>query len=177
MVYLPAIATHQYNTWILEDPEYSLLITFISFTLVSVAGYIFNDLADFERDRKNPLKKKNKPIANGNIDKQVASFWLAVFLIGGLTLTQKFLNTETMMWEIAFFATGAFYSLFLNRFGYIGLFIMSIASVFRVLAGAATMEINALAWWLAFAAIINLAINFAVKAKQDKKLKQIESPL
>lgn len=167
---MPAIATQQYEL-IFHDPEYSLWLTFISFSLVAAAGYIFNDLADFEADRKHPIKKKYKPIATGAIDKQVASFWLAVFLIGGLTISRKLLNNHVILWELAYFATGVVYSLFLKRTKYFGLFFVSLGAIFRVLAGAAALEISALPTWLMIAAILNLIINFAIQAKQNKRLK------
>lgn len=175
LVFLPALAAKQYN-WIVDDPEYSLWLTFISFTLVSTAGYIFNDLADFDSDRKHPVKKKYKPLATGDIDKQVASFWLAVFLIGGLVLAHKYINNHVMLWELAFFATGVAYSLFLKKTPYLGLIIISSAALFRVLAGSATMEIPAKLNWLVIAAVINLAINFAIKSQQNKKLKLAQIP-
>ncbi len=170
MVFLPALAVKQYN-WIIDDPEYSLWMTFLSFTLVSVASYIFNDLADFDRDRKHPVKKKYKPLATGDIDKQVASFWLAVSLMGGLLLAHKYINNQVMLWELAFFSIGVAYSLFLKKFTYFGLIIVSSAALFRVLAGASTMEISAKPSWLMIAILINLAINFAIKSRQNKQHK------
>ncbi len=170
LVFLPALAAHQYN-WIIDDPEYSLWLTFISFTLVSVAGYIFNDLADFESDRKHPIKKKYKPLATGDIDKQVASFWLAVSLIGGLLLAHKYINNHVMLWELAFFFTGVAYSLFLKKIPYVGLIIVSSAALFRVLTGTATMEIPTRPILLILAVVLNLAINIAIRSHQNKKLK------
>jgi len=169
-VFLPALAAKQYN-WIIDDPEYSLWLTFISFTFVSIASYIFNDLADFDMDRKDPVKKKYKPLAMGLVDKQSASFWLGVFLIAGLFIAHKYINNHVMLWEFAFFATGVTYSLFLKKIPYVGLIIVSSAALFRVLAGAATMEIPAQPILLVLAAVINLAINIAIKNRRNKKLK------
>jgi len=168
VVFLPAIVTKQYN-WIFDDPEYSLWITFLSFTMVSVAGYIFNDLADFDSDRKDILKKKYKPLATGEVDKQVASFWLAVFLVGGLFIAHTYINNQVMLWEIAFFAIGIAYSFFLKSIPYVGLIIMSSAAAFRVLAGASTMEIPAASYLLIIVVSINLAINFAIQSRKNKK--------
>jgi len=170
LVFLPALAAKQYN-WIIDDPEYSLWLTFISFTFVSTAGYIFNDLADFETDRKHPVKKKYKPLAMGTVDKQSASFWLAVFLIGGLLIAHEYINNAVMLWELAFFAVGASYSLFLKKIPYVGLIIVSSAALFRVLAGAATMEISAKPLLLVIAIGINLTVNFLIKNRQVKALK------
>lgn len=170
LVFLPALAANQYN-WIIDDPEYTLWLTFLSFTLVSAAGYIFNDLADFDADRKHPVKKKYKPLATGDVDKQVASFWLAVFLLSGLLLAHKYINNHVMIWELAFFATGVAYSLFLKKIPYIGLILVSSAALFRVLAGTAAMEIPAQPILLIIAIVINLGINFAIKGHQNKRLK------
>ena len=51
---------------------------FFLFCLVSSAVYIFNDLADIEKDRQHPVKR-NRPLASGQLAPRVAVI-AAVFL-------------------------------------------------------------------------------------------------
>ncbi len=168
MVFLPVIAAKQFNL-IFHDPEYSLWLTFLSFSMVSAAGYIFNDLSNFDTDRADPKRRKYKPIANGTINKQSASFWLAVFLLGGLMIAQKNLNNQVVLWEASYFALSMAYSLFLKKIPVLGLALVSLGAAFRVLAGAAALEMAALPILLGLAAIINLAINFTIQAHSHRR--------
>ncbi len=172
LVFLPALVIGRADL-IFGDPEFSLLYTFLSFSLIASAGYIFNDLADFESDRQHPIKKKYKPIAIGSVNKQSASFWLAVTLMGGIVLTRKYLSDEVLMWEMVYFAMGVAYSLGLKRIPYLGLAFVSLGAIFRVLAGAAALDTPAATYLLVIAAGINLAINFGLHAHNQKKLKAL----
>ncbi len=174
LVFLPAFVIGRADL-IFNDPEYSLLYTFLGFSLIASAGYIFNDLADFESDRQHPLKKKYKPIALGTVNKQSASFWLAVSLMGGIVLTRKYLSDQVLLWEMIYFAMGVVYSLGMKRIPYLGLAFISMGAIFRVLAGAAALDISVAPYWLVIAAGINLAINFGLHAKNQKKLKALNT--
>ena len=58
--------------WILLSPEKNLLLlsnmmlTFLSFTAISIIGYQINDFMDKEYDKNHPLKK-NRPIVSKKI--------------------------------------------------------------------------------------------------------------
>ncbi len=61
------------------------LTTFFAMCLVSSASYVFNDLADRERDRNHPTKN-NRPLATGAVSPTTAVAFAVVLLGVGLAL-------------------------------------------------------------------------------------------
>ena len=161
LVLLPALWYDKiYLLW--ADGEYSLIWTWITFTLVSAGSYIFNDLADVERDRRDPVRSRYKPLARGEVDKQTASFWFAALVVGGLYLAYHRIGPDVMTWEVAYVLLGVLYSLVLKRFGLIGLILVSLGAAFRVLAGAAAIYEPAPVWLWVAAAIANVLLNVGI---------------
>ncbi len=58
------------------------VISFISFSMLASGIYIFNDIVDIEHDRKHN-RKKNRPIASGELSIFSAYAILLVCLMGG----------------------------------------------------------------------------------------------
>lgn len=163
-IFLPALAIGR-SDLIFGDPENSLILTFISFSLVVASGYIFNDLADFDSDRAHLQKRKYKPLANGAIDKQTATFWLAAFGIGGLYIAYNFLNSHIFLWELAYWVLAAIYTLALKKIPFVGLAIISAGAAFRVIAGAIAVDTPVVMWQVVMAVGLNWVINFLLSKR------------
>lgn len=58
---------------------YNLLITFIGFSLLASAVYVFNDMLDIEADRIHPTKR-NRPLASGAVTKKEGIFFNCHFI-------------------------------------------------------------------------------------------------
>src|SRR5204863_404922 len=61
------------------------LLTFVSFTAVSSATYVFNDILDRERDRSHP-RKCHRPIASGAVSVPAAALLGLLVGAGGVVL-------------------------------------------------------------------------------------------
>ena len=98
-------------------------IGFVSFILASSIIYIFNDICDLEKDKKHPIKKKNRPLANNNLKKKDAYF-LFVFLGLLLSVILKF-NISILGIVIVFLILNIFYSIYLKNIVIIDLITIS----------------------------------------------------
>src|SRR6201999_3935283 len=69
------------------------VLTFVSFCLISSAGYFVNDLIDVELDRKHP-KKRFRPIAAGELSEGTAKLIAPVLAIVAIALAFATVNWE-----------------------------------------------------------------------------------
>ena len=119
---------------------------FICFILASSIIYIFNDIWDLKEDRKHPLKKKTRPLANNNLKKKDAYF-LVVFLGLLLSVILKF-NISILGIVITFLILNIFYSIYLKNIVIIDLITISLSYLVRVLAGSVAINVQLSGWLL-----------------------------
>jgi 4-hydroxybenzoate polyprenyltransferase len=101
---------------------------FICFILASSIIYIFNDIWDLKEDKKHPLKKKTRPLANNNLKKKDAYF-LVAFLGLLLSVILKF-NISILGIVITFLILNIFYSIYLKN-----IVIIDLITMFNYLGG------------------------------------------
>ncbi len=119
----------------LDEPRAVVLstLTFITFSLASGAVYIFNDLLDVERDRRNPLTAK-RPIASGRL--KVPAAWLGIpVLLLGAWIGGSFLDVRAGTVVGAYVLLGALYCLFLKEIALWDIICVALGFVFRVISG------------------------------------------
>jgi 4-hydroxybenzoate polyprenyltransferase len=121
-------------------------IAFISFILASSIVYIFNDICDLEQDKKHPIKKKTRPLANNSLEKKDA--YLLIILLGLLLLALLKSNISILGIVIIFFILNIFYSLYFKNVIIIDLVIVSLSYVIRVLAGSIIINVGLSSWLL-----------------------------
>jgi len=119
---------------------------FICFILASSIIYIFNDIWDLKEDKKHPLKKKTRPLANNNLKKKDAYF-LVVFLGLLLSVILKF-NISILGIVITFLILNIFYSIYLKNIVIIDLITISLSYLVRVLAGSVAINVQLSGWLL-----------------------------
>jgi 4-hydroxybenzoate polyprenyltransferase len=119
---------------------------FICFILASSIIYIFNDIWDLKEDKKHPLKKKTRPLANNNLKKKDAYF-LGVFLGLLLSVILKF-NISILGIVITFLILNIFYSIYLKNIVIIDLITISLSYLVRVLAGSVAINVQLSGWLL-----------------------------
>jgi 4-hydroxybenzoate polyprenyltransferase len=119
---------------------------FICFILASSIIYIFNDIWDLKQDKKHPIKKKNRPLANNNLKKKDAYF-LFVFLGLLLSVILKF-NISILGIVIVFLILNIFYSIYLKNIVIIDLITISSSYLVRVWAGSIAINVQLSGWLL-----------------------------
>jgi len=144
-LFLPVIFSLRLMQW---DNVSSVLLGALVFSLISSFVYIVNDIKDAEEDTLHP-RKKNRPIASGQVSKRQA------FIIGIGLLILSFsvifianLPLEFLAIVLTFLMLNLLYSFWLKTLPLIELFIVSINFVLRVLAGCAIIFVPPSHWIL-----------------------------
>jgi 4-hydroxybenzoate polyprenyltransferase len=141
IIFIPLI----FSKKIFEFDSFILSFTvFICFILASSIIYIFNDIWDLKQDKKHPLKKKIRPLANNNLKKKDAYF-LVVFLGLLLSVILKF-NVSILGIIITFLILNIFYSIYLKNIVIIDLIIISLSYLVRVWAGSVAINVQLSGW-------------------------------
>lgn len=120
--------------------------SFVLFSLLSSAIYVFNDLIDIKSDRLHPFKK-DRPIASGAVPIELAIF-LFLFLAG----TSLFLGMMTSMFFFVamglYFVMNIFYSLWWKKIPILDVFVIAAGFVIRVYAGSIIINVHMDVWFL-----------------------------
>ena len=132
----------------LLDPQ-ALLITvagFMLFCLVSSTVYILNDITDLEADRSHP-KKRNRPIASGELSISVARW--CVFLLLAITFPLAYLlSPGFFLILLSYWLLSLAYSKWLKHIVIIDVFVLASFYVIRVVAGLTLIEVARFSPWL-----------------------------
>jgi 4-hydroxybenzoate polyprenyltransferase len=150
-----------------DFPSYFLRVTatFILFSMLSSAIYVFNDLADRESDSKHPFKRK-RPLASGKLSPTVAAAAAlglgAVAALGGLIL-----SPFVFVLMMSYAALQISYSLVLKHISILD--VLSIAGGFmiRVYAGSVVVNLHMSVWFLL--TVISVSLFIAVAKRQSER--------
>jgi decaprenyl-phosphate phosphoribosyltransferase len=113
---------------------------FVIFCILSSTSYLFNDIIDYEQDRKHP-KKKFRPIASGAVSIQQATFVGFILAIIALLLSLT-ISIPLFLLAISFLSLHIIYSLKLKQLVLIDIFVISLSFVMRAFAGAEFSNLN-----------------------------------
>lgn len=134
------------------------LAAFVAMCLVSSATYVFNDLADLERDRQHPTKR-NRPLASGRIGKSPAIAMGVVFFIAGVGIATS-LGMATLAIVLVYLALQFLYNLWLKRVPVADVHCISAGFVLRAVLGAAAIGVNISGWLLFCTGALALMLGF-----------------
>ena len=137
------------------------LIGFFVLGFVSSAGYILNDLLDYERDRKHP-EKKNRPIASGRISKGVALVISVMLFVVGF-FTAWIVGFEFFLTVLTLAVATFLYSIYFKNIIFADILFISMNFIFRAMAGVFLIGVTMTPWF--FLAILFLAV-FLVSGKR-----------
>ena len=158
------------EAWTLDDPDTALLFAAraigaaLVFCLVSGAVYLFNDIADIERDRAHP-RKKNRPIASGVLSPRLAlAVAVALVLVG---LSSAFALSLTFGIVISIYILiQVLYSARLKNIALLDVFSVASGFVLRVLAGAVVIGVPMSPWLYICAGLGSLFIALAKRRSE-----------
>ncbi len=135
----------------LADQGHFELVPFVlglfGFCLINSAVYTLNDLFDAEADRLHP-RKRNRPIASGQISTVAAAAQIAVLTLAGMGLSLATGRPQVTVLFLIYAAVNIFYSLGAKRVALLDVFLLSSGFVIRVLLGCALVEAAPSAWLL-----------------------------
>lgn len=123
-----------------------ILLAFVSFSFVTSAGYIFNDILDVEKDRRHPIKKQ-RPIAARRLSTTSAITAMFAFLVSSLLIASG-LNNLFFFSVAGYAALQTLYSLVLKNLPIIDILVIAAGFVIRVYAGAFVVDAHLSVWFL-----------------------------
>jgi 4-hydroxybenzoate polyprenyltransferase len=144
------------------------LTAFVSFCLLSSAGYVFNDLKDLENDRYHP-RKCQRPLASGRISPRTARALVVGLIVVGMGCAALLGGRFTMV-AGAYLTLSLAYTLLLKRI--VLLDVMGIAFMFllRATAGVDALKPRpALSPWLLVCTLF-LALFLAVVKRRHERV-------
>lgn len=142
------------------------VITFVCFTLVSAAVYIWNDIRDAESDRLHPLKA-SRPIARRAIQVRTATVAIFVLLVLGMGLSFWFANQNAIFALLGYLVVQSIYQLWCKKVVLLDLFCISMGFVLRAISGGLASDIHVSVWFIAVTA--STAV-FVVSSKRYSEL-------
>jgi len=140
------------------------LVTFVSFCLISSAGYFVNDLIDVELDRKHP-KKRFRPLAARELSESTAKAIapaLAAVAIGIAFLV----NWKVGLMVVGYGVAQMAYSLGLKQIVIIDVMVLAGLFILRVAAGASAVDAHASEWLILCTGFLAAFLGFT-KRRQE----------
>lgn len=142
------------------------IVPFIAFCAASSATYIFNDVADRERDRQHP-QKKLRSIASGQVPVAAALALAGILLLAALLLAVS-VSRQFSFILVTYLVISSTYSLWLKDHPLFDLFCISSGFLLRLMAGAVVMSIVVSEWL--FLSVFLLSIFLSTGKRLSEKL-------
>ena len=120
------------------------LAAFLVFCAASSAVYLLNDIADLERDRAHP-EKRRRPIAAGEISVRAAGT-AAGLLVPSSLLVAFLVQPALALVVAAYLGLNVAYSLGLRQVMFVDVLAISLGFVLRAVAGAAAISVEISTW-------------------------------
>ena len=148
-----------------------------SFSLVSSAFYLLNDVADYESDKLHPVKRF-RPVAAGLISRiEAVRAGLVLFACGFAypALVVIFLPSRTTAFAtmLAYTVIQCLYTGFLKRIPYVDVAVLSSGFVLRAIAGAAIISAYISPWLLVCTFTLSMFLAFC--KRRDELETAVES--
>jgi 4-hydroxybenzoate polyprenyltransferase len=131
----------------------------VLFSLVSSAGYIFNDIRDADADREHPIKRY-RPIPSGRLDHTTAI--ITVLIIYLITLPLAFLLSPMFAGVLlAYVLLMGMYSRWLKHLVIVDVLVIAAGFVLRAVGGAVVVDIPISPWLYVCTILLALFLGFA----------------
>ena len=135
------------------------VLAFVLFCLISSTIYLINDLADIEKDRQHPTKRR-RPLPSGRLQPRVAIIAAALFPAISMPLA-FLLNLQFGLVAMVYLATMIAYSLLLKNLVIVDVLVVSAGYVLRVAAGVIVTGVPFSPWLYVCTTLLALFISFS----------------
>lgn len=144
------------------------IVAFLSFCLVSSAGYILNDLVDADRDRLHP-SKRYRSVASGKISPASAFAIAIALLVVGLGAALA-VHRDLLIVVAIYALLSVAYTLRLKHIVLVDAVVIAFGFLLRAVAGAAAVEVPVSAWLMICTVLLALFLAFAKRRSELVKL-------
>ncbi|RAG81204.1 decaprenyl-phosphate phosphoribosyltransferase [Streptacidiphilus pinicola] len=140
-----------------------------AFTLAAASGYCVNDLADLERDRRHPAKRR-RPLASGELTGTQGRVLAVVFALGALAAAAAVPGWGFSAVLAGYLLLSVCYSLALKHLPGVELAALASAFVLRAVGGAVAARIPPSGWFLLVCSLGALLVAAAKRAAEAELL-------
>jgi 4-hydroxybenzoate polyprenyltransferase len=146
---------------------YFVTVTFavVTFSLLTSAIYIINDIIDIDADRMHPFKKK-RPIASGLLPLPTAIMTVALLLFA-VFVCSLFLEPFFRLTITAYFLLQMFYATKLKHISILDVLSIATGFLLRVYAGAVVVNLHMNVWFLL--TVVSASLFLAVGKRQSER--------
>ena len=150
------------NEW-----PYFFTVTFavVTFSFLTSAVYIINDIIDIEADRSHPFKKK-RPLASGKLPLYFA-YVTVVFLLGVVVYLSLFLHPFFRITITAYFLLQILYATVTKHIAILDVLSIAAGFLLRIYAGAVVVNLHMNVWFLL--TVISASLFLAVGKRQSER--------
>lgn len=124
-----------------KNEYFLLLISFITFSIMSSIIYIINDLKDIEKDRLDN-KKKNRPLSSGIISKNNAILTIIILSVIEIFFNIYLHKISLTIILVLYFIGNLLYTLKLKNIPIVDISLLSLFFILRVFYGANIFNIE-----------------------------------
>jgi len=142
---------------------------FLIFCALSGAIYVFNDLADVEKDRRHPTKR-NRPIASGALAAPTAAVLGVVLMVGSLAAAFR-LSVPFGLVAAAYAILLTAYSLWLKHLVILDVLTVAAGFVLRAVAGAAAIAVEISGWLVICTILVALFLALGKRRHEYRTLR------
>lgn len=153
LLFIPLFMAHKFSN---IDYLLNAIIAFFSFSFSASFVYVLNDLLDIDADRNHP-RKKNRPIASGDISIKFSIIILMICLLIGISIS-LFLDIQFIIILILYILATCSYSFILKRIYIVDIITLAGLYTIRIISGALAIPVEASFWLLAFSMFIFLSL-------------------
>ncbi len=147
------------------DEVLAATLTFVSFCLISSAGYYVNDLLDVELDRKHP-KKRFRPLAARELSEGAAKTIAPLLAIVAIALAFATVNWQVGLMVVGYGIAQVAYSVGLKQVVIVDVMTLAGLFILRVAAGASAVDAHASEWLILCTGMIAMFLGFT-KRRQE----------
>lgn len=142
---------------------FNVCIAFVAFSVTASAIYILNDFQDIEEDRQHP-RKKYRPLAQGNVSKNVALFLMGILIILGISMMATLSLSAFGILNI-YIILNIGYSYYFKHIAILDVTIIAIGFVLRLFVGS-IVSVIPLSKWIVIITFL-LALFLALAKRRD----------
>ena len=152
------------------EPFFRASLAFVAFCGLAGAVYLWNDVADIERDRLHP-RKKLRPLAAGELSIRAATLGALSLVVLALSLS-FWLDARLGLCAASYLALNLAYSFGLKHVVILDVLCISLGFVLRALAGGYAIDVPVTEWLLVLALLLALFLALAKRRHEITSLSE-----
>ena len=152
------------------EPFLRASLAFLAFCGLAGAVYLWNDVADIERDRLHP-RKKLRPLAAGELSIRAATLGAISLVVLALSLS-FWLDARLGLCAASYLGLNLAYSFGLKHVVILDVLAISLGFVLRALAGGYAIDVPVTEWLLVLALLLALFLALAKRRHEITSLSE-----